>query len=58
MTSGGWPVIGEDIPCILGEVLDADTVEALRRSRPPIHIRTDPLSDDDLRTLLNRLRAL
>lgn len=58
MTSDGWPVVGEDVACILGEVLDADTVEALRHSRPPIHIHTDPLSDDDLRALLSRLRAL
>lgn len=58
--SAGWPVVGEDTPCVPGETLDADTIEALRRNRPPmhIHIRADPLSDEDLRTLLNRLRAL
>lgn len=59
MTRGAerWEAVGEDDPCILGEVLDADTVAELRRNRPPTQVEFS-VTEDTLAAVVERLREL
>jgi hypothetical protein len=53
-----WPTIDEGPACALGEFLDADTIEILRRNYPPAQVQVSPVSEDGLRALLQGLRQL
>lgn len=50
-------VVGEDDPCILGEVLDADTVAELRRNHPPARLEFS-VTEDTMAAVVQRLREL
>lgn len=49
---------GEDHTPDLGEILDADTIETLRRSHPRVQVEVNPISEEGLRALLQGLRQL